>query len=95
MYCDDQIYERIVDPVEEHIQRLVPKHKFQKEIIQEKHDINPKRSTENAKSEYDIQCDLELVETIPLSLKKGGFAKKMVVEHKSILQVRIQFFLIT
>ena len=44
-------------------------------------------TTENAKTEYDIQCDLELVETIPLSLKKGGFAKKMVVEHKSILQV--------
>ena len=83
---DDQINGRLFNPVDDHtIHRLNSKHTFQKENIQQKPDlVNPKKSAEN---EYDIQCDLELVETIPLSLKQGGFAKKMDVEHKSILQV--------
>ena len=84
---DDQMNGRILNPMDDHtIHRLNSKHTFQKEkSIQQKPDlVNPKKSAEN---EYDIQCDLELVETIPLSLKQGGFAKKMAVEHKSILQV--------
>ena len=88
---DDQLNGRIFNSLDDHtIHRLNSKHTFQKEkSIQQKPDlVNPKKSAEN---EYDIQCDLELVETIPLSLKQGGFAKKMAVEHKSILQVHTNF----
>jgi hypothetical protein len=40
-----------------------------------------------SKHDYDVDGNMELVETIPYALKKGGFAKAMDVEHISINEV--------
>ena len=37
---------------------------------------------------YDDVCSIQLVETVPVALRKGGHAKRMAVEHMSIFDVR-------
>ncbi len=45
--------------------------------------VAPKTS----KHDYDIACNVEIVETVPYVLKKKGLAKPMDVEHMSIHEV--------
>ena len=38
---------------------------------------------------YDATCNLELIETVPDSLRKNGYADEMEVEHKSTFDVSL------
>lgn len=46
------------------------------------------REVSKKKSFADVTCDLELVETLPESLVRRGYAKRLPVEHKSTFEVR-------
>ena len=52
------------------------------------------KASKTSNVKYDTACELQLVETIPNALKKGHHAKRMVVEHQTIFEVNLNFFLI-
>ena len=39
---------------------------------------------------YDAACNLDLIETLPVSLSTHGYVEKMPIEHKSIFDVSLK-----
>ena len=81
-------YEHLDDTFK--IQTEIPKNESKKDFSVEKnlHEKETNSKNENKELLFDTKCSLEIVETVPVALRKGGYAKKMVVEHKTIYNVR-------
>ena len=62
--------------------------------IKEKFSIYQYQIKEPKEVKYDAVCRMELIETIPVALKKAGYVKKMPMEHKTIYHVMYNYFLI-
>ena len=59
---------------------------FMKRKQQEMEDLEENIAS-HGNLKYDAVCNLELIETVPSTLRKNGYADKMPIEHKSTFDV--------